>query len=83
LKTICLKINIIHVLVIAGSGIFLVSGDVDDGTSLDWDVCIANGETSADFWSLGVQGNGERSAWECLLCCFGVVYDRLVVLEAV
>lgn len=73
--------GIIHVLVVAGSGIFVVGSDVDNGTSLDWKVGIANSVSRSDFWALCVQGNGKRSAWKFLLCGFGVVYDRLVVLK--
>jgi hypothetical protein len=73
--------GIIHILVVAGSGIFVVGGDVDNGTSLDWKVGIANSVSRSDFWALCVQGNGKRSAWKFLLCGFGVVYDRLVVLK--
>jgi hypothetical protein len=73
--------GIIHVLVVAGSGIFVVGGDVDNGTSLDWKVGITNSVSSSDFWALCVQSNGKRSAWKFLFCGFGVVYDRLVVLK--
>lgn len=44
----------IHVLVVAGGGIFVVGGDVDNGTSLDWKVCIANCVSCSDLWALGV-----------------------------
>lgn len=73
----------IHVLVVTSSGIFIVSGNVDNGASLDGKVGIANSVSSSDFWALGVQRDGKRSAWEFLLCCLGVVYDGLVVLSVV
>jgi hypothetical protein len=70
----------LHVLVVAGSSILLIGGDVDLGTGRDGDISITGGVTGSDLWTLGVKGDGDLTTGLNSLGLTGVVNDGLVVL---
>jgi hypothetical protein len=71
----------LHVLVITGSGIGLISGDVKDGALRNREILVIDGVTGTDLGTLGVKGNGERTASLDTGSLARVVNDRLVVLQ--
>lgn len=73
--------GVLHVLVVTGSGVCLIGGDVKDGALLDGEVLVVDGVTSADLGALGVEGNGEGTASLETGSLARVVNDRLVVLQ--
>lgn len=52
----------LHVLIVTGSGICLIGGDVDFSAQADGIVLVANSVTGTDLRTLGVKGNGQRTA---------------------
>ncbi|KAI7180396.1 Pyruvate [Hortaea werneckii] len=72
----------VHVLVVTGGGILVVSGDVDLAASRDGDVLVAGGVARADLRALGVEGDSDWTAGLRLLGLARVVDDGLVVLVA-
>jgi hypothetical protein len=73
--------EILHVLIITGSGICLISGDVEHGALTDGDILVTDGVTGTDLGALGVEGNGERATDLGAGGLTRVVNDRLVVLQ--
>ena len=71
----------LHVLIITGSGVRLIGGDVEDGALLDREILVTDGVTGTDFGALGVKGNSERAASLDTGSLARVVNDRLVVLQ--
>lgn len=72
--------GILHVLVITGSGVGLVSGDVEDVAHGDGDILVADSVTGTDLRTLGVESNGQRTTSLNTGSLAGMVDDRLVVL---
>lgn len=70
----------LHVLVVAGSSIFVVGGNVDLGASRNGDVRVPGGVARSDLGAFGVQRNGNLTAFLGFLSSAGIVNDRLVVL---
>jgi hypothetical protein len=70
----------VHVLVVAGGGVLLIGGNIQDCAGLDRDIGIANSVTCADLRALGVEGNGERATSLGPLGLTRVVDNGLVVL---
>ena len=46
-----LRLEDLHVLVVACSGILVVSGNVDLSASADWDILVTGGVSCSDFWA--------------------------------
>lgn len=72
----------LHVLGITSSDVFLIGGDVHDGTDGDGNVLIAGGVAGTDLGALGVEGNGDGSSRVDVNGSAHIVNDRLVVLVA-
>lgn len=70
----------IHVLVITGSGISVIGGDVQLSARSDREILIVSGVTSTDLGALGVKSNGQRTTGLNTGSLTGVVNHRLVIL---
>lgn len=72
--------GILHVLVVTGSGVGLISGDVEDVAHGDGDILVADSVTGTDLRTLGVESNGQRTTSLDASGLTGMVDDGLVVL---
>jgi hypothetical protein len=69
----------LHVLVITGCGVLLISSDVDLSAGRDRDVLVTNSVTGTDLRALGIQSNGNLPTLLNLLSLAGIVDNGLVV----
>ena len=69
----------VHDLVVTSLSVLVIGGEDHFVVWWDWVVNIVGGGTSSDFWTLGVQSNGQWSTWVQFFGLSGVVNDRLVV----
>lgn len=67
----------LHVLSRALSLVLLIGGNVEDGTGGDGKILIVLGVTGTDLRTLGVKGNGNRTAGLDLLSLASIVNDGL------
>ena len=67
----------LHVLSVAGRGIFLVGGDIDDRPGRDREIFVILRVACPDFGALGIKGNGHLPAGLRMLGCSGIVLGWL------
>lgn len=69
-----------HVLVVTGSGIRIIGGNVHLVASTDGNILIVGSVTRSDLGALGIKSNGNIATSVGSLGLTSVVNDRLVVL---
>jgi hypothetical protein len=72
----------LHVVRVAGGGVLLVGGEVEDLAGGEGQVGVVLGVAGTDLGALGVEGDGDLTARLGLLGGAGVVNDGLVILVA-
>jgi hypothetical protein len=72
----------LHVVRVAGGGVLLVGGEVEDLAGGEGQVGVVLGVAGTDLGALGVEGDGDLTAGLGLLGAAGVVNDGLVILVA-